>query len=203
MYYLPDGPEHGRSPGAADACSQTAWHVTSDGNLEEAQRGRETRPRARADFSSERRIRSLDMNETSILVPVDGSTTAEEGVRHVIALSKTGMAMKVHLLNVQAEWAPSRSEYEKREGMALHAFAANHATGSARALLTTAGLYFESHFRIGVVADEIVKLASEKRCQSIVMGTRRLGTLAGLILGSVARTVVRRAPVPVTLVRET
>jgi nucleotide-binding universal stress UspA family protein len=202
MYYLPNGPEHGRSPGAADACGQRAWHVTSDGNLEETESGREDRPGARADFSSERRIRSLDMNETSILVPVDGSMTAEEGVRHVIALSKTGMAMKVHLLNVQAEWAPPRSEYEKREGMALHAFA-NHATRSARALLTAAGLYFESHFRIGVVADEIVKLASENRCQSIVMGTRRLGTLAGLILGSVARTVVRRAPVPVTLVRET
>jgi nucleotide-binding universal stress UspA family protein len=143
------------------------------------------------------------MNETSILVPVDGSKTAEGGVRHVIGLSRTGMAMKVHLLNVQAEWAPPRSEYEKREGMALHALAANHATSSARGLLTGAGLHFESHFRIGVVAEEIVKLAREKRCQSIVMGTRRLGTVAGLILGSVARTVVRRAAVPVTLVRGT
>lgn len=124
-------------------------------------------------------------------------------MRHVIRLSSTGMATKVHLLNVQAEWPPTKPPYEKREGAALQVLAANNATRSARALLAGAGLDFESHLRVGEAADEIVKLAREKRCHSIVMGTRRLGTLAGLILGSVAKTVLHRTAVPVTLVKET
>lgn len=142
-------------------------------------------------------------NKAAILVPVDGSKAAENAVRHVIRLSTNGMAIKVHLLNVQGEWAPARSEYEKREGAALQVLAANNATRSARALLAAAGVDFESHLRIGEVTEEILKLAREMRCHDIVMGTRNLGTLAGLILGSVASTVLRRAAVPVILVKET
>ena len=156
-----------------------------------------------ADFSGERPLRNLRLNKAAILVPVDGSKAAEEAVRHVIRLSTNGMAMMVHLLNVQGEWAPARSEYEKREGAALQILAANNATRSARTLLAAADVDFESHLRIGEVADEILKLAREIRCHDIVMGTRRLGTLAGLILGSVASTMLRRAALPVTLIKET
>jgi nucleotide-binding universal stress UspA family protein len=169
------------------------YYPATGAGVDQAERRRE----------GERSTRNLRLNKAAILVPVDGSKAAEDAVRHVIRLSTNGMAMKVHLLNVQAEWAPTRSEYEKREGAALQVLAANNATRSARALLTGAGVDFESHLRIGEVADEIVKLAREMRCHDIVMGTRRLGTLAGFILGSVTSSVLRRAAVPVTSVRGT
>ena len=35
----------------------------------------------------------------------------------------------------------------------------------------------------------------------IIMGTRGLGGLAGLLMGSVATDVIKNAPVPVTLVK--
>jgi nucleotide-binding universal stress UspA family protein len=116
----------------------------------------------------------------TILVPGDGSRAS-------------GMALKVHLLNVQGEW---------REGSALPVMAAGNATRAARALLSGARVDFESHVRIGAAAEGILRLAREQRCHKIVMGTRRLGTLAGLLLGSVARQVLRFAAVPVTLVGE-
>ena len=126
----------------------------------------------------------------SVLVPVDGSSASHNAVRHVIALSASGMAMTVHLLNVQHETIP------------VHAFAADNATRAARALLASAGVQFESHVRVGATAEAIVQLAREKRCHKIVMGTRRLGTFAGVFPGSVARQVLRLAGLPVTLVRE-
>jgi len=135
-------------------------------------------------------------------MPVDGSSVSEDAARHLIALSRTGMAMKVHLLNVQPEPPPAGSEYERREAIAVQVLAANKATEGASSLLAGAGLEFERHIRIGVAADVIVRLAREKRCHKIVMGTRRLGTVAGFLTGSVAGSVLRSAAVPVTLVRQ-
>jgi nucleotide-binding universal stress UspA family protein len=40
-----------------------------------------------------------------------------------------------------------------------------------------------------------------ERAESIVMGTRGLGAMAGLVLGSVAMKVVQLARIPVTLVK--
>ncbi|MCJ9712965.1 universal stress protein, partial [Bordetella hinzii] len=41
----------------------------------------------------------------------------------------------------------------------------------------------------------------EKQCDRIVMGTRGLGAVGGLVLGSVAQKVIHLSPVPVTLVK--
>jgi nucleotide-binding universal stress UspA family protein len=149
-----------------------------------------------------KRRREARRATASILVPVDGSKVAEDAVRHVIGLARSGMAMKVHLLNVQPEAAAALSEYEKREALALQIMAADKASEGARALLAGACLDVERHLRIGCAAEAIARLARQKRCQKIVMGTRRLNTVAGFFLGSVASQVLRLTTVPVTLVRE-
>src|SRR5689334_15621901 len=64
--------------------------------LAQAEHRRETGRGAQADVPGERRVRARHMN---ILVPVDGSRASENAVRHVIGLSVSGMAVKVHLLN--------------------------------------------------------------------------------------------------------
>jgi nucleotide-binding universal stress UspA family protein len=89
-----------------------------------------------------------------------------------------------------------------RESAAFQVLAADNATRAARALLAGAGIDFESHLRVGGAAEAIARFAREKRCHKIVMGTRRLGTLAGIVGGSVAKQVLRLTAVPVTLVRE-
>jgi nucleotide-binding universal stress UspA family protein len=203
MYYLPKGPENGRSPRTEDIGDRSGSQVSAAVGLAEAEHRREARSVAGADVSGERPIRDLGVSKATILVPVDGSKVSEDAVRHVVRLSTSGMAMKVHLLNVQEEWPPPRCEDEKRDGVALHIRAATKATQSARALLAGASLDFESHMRVGTVADAIVRFAREKRCHKIVMGTRRLGTIAGFVLGSVASSVIRLTTIPVTLVKET
>ncbi len=136
-----------------------------------------------------------------ILVPVDGSRASDRAVRHVIALKTAGLAIDPVLLNVQPEWAPRRSRHEKRIGALRHAEAAEKSKRSAIALLDQAHLPFKSYTRIGPTADAILKIARQKRCDQIVMGRRGLGTLGGLLLGSVSTKVAQLADVPVTLVK--
>ncbi len=49
----------------------------------------------------------------------------------------------------------------------------------------------------------ILSVASEKKCDLIVMGTHGRGTLADVVMGSTARRVIRRSEVPVLVVRMT
>jgi len=191
MYHLP----------RRSKTAERAAFVAAAGQRAEGERRGEARRGSEADVSGERPVRDFPLRQASILVPVDGSKVSEDAVRYVIGLARSGMSMRVHLLNVQPE-AASRSDYEKREALALQIMAADQATEGARALLAGASLDFERHFRIGAAAEVIARLARQKRCHKIVMGTRRLNTLAGFLLGSVASRVLRLTAVPVTLVRE-
>jgi len=53
----------------------------------------------------------------------------------------------------------------------------------------------------GEPAAEIVKLARKEKAAIIVMGTRGLGALKSVFMGSVAQAVVSDSPVPVLLVK--
>jgi nucleotide-binding universal stress UspA family protein len=55
---------------------------------------------------------------------------------------------------------------------------------------------------IGHAADQIVAYAAEHGVDLIVMGTHGRGALARVIVGSVAERVVRMAPCPVFIVRD-
>jgi nucleotide-binding universal stress UspA family protein len=53
----------------------------------------------------------------------------------------------------------------------------------------------------GSITKEILRIADEKNCDQIAMGTRGMGALGSLFLGSVAQGVVHHAKVPVLLVK--
>jgi nucleotide-binding universal stress UspA family protein len=59
----------------------------------------------------------------------------------------------------------------------------------------------EHRLVVGDPASEILRAASEPRCDVIVMGTHGRTGLGRLLMGSVAEQVVRRAPCPVVTVR--
>ncbi len=54
---------------------------------------------------------------------------------------------------------------------------------------------------IGTPADQIVRVCRERKCDLIVMGTHGYGAIKDAIMGGTARKVLRRAHVPVLLVR--
>jgi nucleotide-binding universal stress UspA family protein len=59
----------------------------------------------------------------------------------------------------------------------------------------------ESRFRQGDAAAEILAVAENLGCSLIVMGAHGRTGLARLLLGSVAESVMRRAPCPVLIVK--
>ena len=53
----------------------------------------------------------------------------------------------------------------------------------------------------GVIAIEIIRVAKERGVDQIAMGTRGMGAMGNLFLGSVAQGVIQQSPVPVLLVK--
>ena len=71
----------------------------------------------------------------------------------------------------------------------------------AREKLDAAGIKNAFHIGVGDPAEVIVQYAEDKQCEQIVMGTRGLGTVSNLVLGSVATKAIHLAKVPVLLVK--
>jgi nucleotide-binding universal stress UspA family protein len=137
-----------------------------------------------------------------ILVPVDGSEPSSHALAHAIALSRRCGAVDIEVVNVQAaidglvQKFVSQAmidEYHRTEGEA--------ALAPARALLAAAGTNHQASMRVGGVAETIVDHAARTHCDLIVMGTRGLGAVGGMVMGSVATKVVHLAGIPVTLVK--
>lgn len=137
-----------------------------------------------------------------VLVPVDGSEPARRATLHVLHLAARGLEVEVHLLNVRlgvrgvAASFVSTSDlenYHREEGM--------QALAESMRLIEAAGLKPHAHVCVGESGEMILAFAKRLNCEQIVMGTRGLGPVTELLLGSVARQVVGDAPVPVTLVR--
>jgi nucleotide-binding universal stress UspA family protein len=136
-------------------------------------------------------------------VPVDGSEHAERAVRFATQLAREASRLRIVLLNVQP--APSTVDTLGMGQRAIldHLRARGGDTlGAARKILADARVAHDARAEIAdEPAMEIARVAREEKCDQIVMGTRGLGALAGLALGSVATKVVHLADVPVTLVR--
>jgi nucleotide-binding universal stress UspA family protein len=70
----------------------------------------------------------------------------------------------------------------------------------ARQLLG-AGLEIHNDLLFGPAAEEIVNAAEIRKCDLIIMGSRGVGGLRGLLLGSHAQKVIAHAGCPVLIVR--
>lgn len=139
-----------------------------------------------------------------ILVAVDGSDNSGRVIDFLIKKSGWyGDSLEVQLLNVQMPIAgvnvkmfisnESLKEYYRDEGTA--------ALKQAREKLDAARVPYAHHIGVGDPAEVIVDYAKSKGCEQILMGSRGLGSVSSLVLGSVATKVLHLTDVPVTLVR--
>jgi nucleotide-binding universal stress UspA family protein len=140
-----------------------------------------------------------------ILVPVDGSAPANRAVAQAIRMARGRPDAEIILVNVQ-----DRETLDVSDISAVMTVAADRETAErqskkalqkAVSLCRKAEVKFESRAEIGPIAKTINSLARATRADHIVMGTRGLGALRNLVLGSVATKVVHLATIPVTLVK--
>ena len=71
----------------------------------------------------------------------------------------------------------------------------------AKARLENAGITLDAHVRTGNPAEVIADFSREYHCDLIVMGTRGMGTIKNLLLGSVASKVIHLTEKPLLLVK--
>jgi nucleotide-binding universal stress UspA family protein len=138
-----------------------------------------------------------------ILVPLDGSELAEAALPRVAALARASGA-RVTLLQVVGPPAPELRPSEvaglPEDDEALAERARRYLAGAA-ARLSEQGVGVETEVAFGWPAERIGAAAAEGHADLIAMSTHARGGLDRLIVGSVADQVLRRAEVPVLLVR--
>jgi nucleotide-binding universal stress UspA family protein len=138
-----------------------------------------------------------------ILLPVDGSAHSDRAVKHLAAMLQLCTGHDVVLANVQAPiTAPEvLSHMPPREIEAMQETRGGDALASARAVLDAAGIAYTPAVLLGPVAETIAKYASETGCDKIIMGTRGLGALGSVLMGSVTADLLRLTDLPITLVK--
>lgn len=139
----------------------------------------------------------------NILLPVDGSPHSDRATRHVIALLQGCSGHAVLLLNVQEPIdAPEvRSHMRADEIEAMQTSRGGDALASARALLDASGVAYTPNVLIGPLAETIHQFAADQACDKIVMGTRGLGAVGSVLLGSVTTELLQLTELPVTLIK--
>ena len=136
-----------------------------------------------------------------VLVPVDGSENSLRAVQFV--LKKTPLyeePLELHLLNVQHPF-PGTIQGVHEQAERYHHDEGAKALAPARKALDAAGVKYVYHISVGEPAEAIAHFAKDKKIEQIVMGTRGLGSIANMLLGSVASKVLHLVEVPVLLVK--
>ena len=140
-----------------------------------------------------------------ILVPIDGSETAERGLREAIGIA-AAVGATIVVLNVTLESSilmEGMTMAYYKEAAAELVRAAGVMVDQASKAVTGAGVACETavvEATAGAAWETIVEQAVQRRCDLVVMGTHGRRGLKRLTLGSDAELVVRHAGVPVLLV---
>lgn len=137
-----------------------------------------------------------------ILFATDDSDHARKAMATVVELAKLTGA-RVTVLHAFPEVTGLRvmasGDYEELVSKLI---------GEGRELLKTVvanleveGIKVDEDLASGPAAEAIINAAQHRKCDLIVMGTRGLGNLEGMLVGSVSHKVLHHAHCPVLLVR--
>jgi nucleotide-binding universal stress UspA family protein len=150
-------------------------------------------------------LREVPVPERSyrkVLIPLDGSASSGRAAAFMARRARAIADLQLLAINVQEpveHWHRAAAEvdatlrHRRDHGEAL--------CRSACEVLSRAAGKFEFEVRFGDPAPVISETASGEGCDLIVMGTRGLVSLGGLILGSVAFKTLHAANVPIMLIK--
>jgi nucleotide-binding universal stress UspA family protein len=136
----------------------------------------------------------------SIVIATDGSAGATHAIREGLELARTAGAQVTFLsvVGVPALYGAPLYEETLSAELARAREAAAVALDEAKAM----GVDADSEIVHGDAPSEIVRFGESHGADLLVVGTRGLGALKSLVLGSVSRYVVNHAQVPVLVVKE-
>ncbi|MCS3467315.1 nucleotide-binding universal stress UspA family protein [Pseudomonas sp. JUb42] len=140
-----------------------------------------------------------------VLIAYDGSEASKRALQYVIDFTGClARPLEVHVVNVQngpviyGDYITGNLIEQINDGLLA---TAQRALDEAGALLKAANVSYELHPAIGNVPEQIESAIRQLSCDTVVMGTRGLGSIGGLLLGSVANRVIHDVSVPVVLIK--
>lgn len=134
-----------------------------------------------------------------IIVPVDGSEHSHRALTYAQAMAdKFGATLWLVHAFPQTSDLLGYSEYEKL--IARRESAGQEILDQAREQVGDR-LDVREELLEEPAAEAIIRVAHTREADLIIMGTRGLGSLQGLLMGSVTHKVLNHAPCPVMLIR--
>lgn len=138
-----------------------------------------------------------------VLVPFDGSEQSVNAIDHVLAEFTGSQVTLLHVIN------PARAGYGAQAGIPTSSEEwLEEAEAEAESLFDDAreraadhDVELDTATEVGNPSRVIVEYAEADGIDHVVMGSHGREGLSRVLLGSVAENVVRRSPVPVTVVR--
>jgi len=135
---------------------------------------------------------------TKILLATDGSGDAAQATEAATDLAKKS-GSELHVVHV---WHDVPSPYAhkfvrgelKRQGQEI-------LDEQVRKIEEAGGTVTRDHLREGRTSDEVIKLSEELAVGLLVVGSRGMGTVRRILMGSHSEEIVHRARVPVLVVR--
>jgi nucleotide-binding universal stress UspA family protein len=140
----------------------------------------------------------------NVLVPIDGSDSSLRAVVFAAERAKEIADAALHVLvvhspvDVHGEIQVYVGEQKMREFVSERN---QWILSRAEQQLHTSGVSYTTEEAEGDAAHIIAQRAAELGCEAIIMGTRGLGRIANLVMGSTAMKVVHLTSLPVTLVK--
>lgn len=144
-----------------------------------------------------------------VILPVDGSPSSMRAAEYVVSLARRikSEPLEVDLVNVQ-DAAVGLSSLMGGDAAEVGARLAarckemgEQILAAPQELLRTAGVVARGIVLVGEPAASIAAHVERYGADAVVMGTRGLGTVGALVLGSVATKVIYLVKPPVTLVK--
>ncbi len=140
----------------------------------------------------------------SVLIPFDGSDGAKRALQYAIDFVREYGRLSIHLINVQDEPVVygdylTASLLDSLRKAALRA--AGEVLDGGLQMLAAAGIEGQGHSALGGVAEQVARAVDTHGCDTVIMGTRGMGAVSNLLMGSVATRVVHLSKVPVLLVK--
>ncbi|MDK8194240.1 universal stress protein [Paenibacillus sp. UMB7766-LJ446] len=136
-----------------------------------------------------------------ILVAVDGSEHANKALEKAVVLAES-LKQPASLIIVHVN--PSISLNEPALGVDLEARIAEegqHIIQPVNALLAGHAVHYETLLIAGDPVNEICRVAEDRDCDLVVMGTGGKSMLAEIVVGSVSHGVLKHAGCPVLTVK--
>jgi len=133
-------------------------------------------------------------------VPVDGSDHALKALNYALEMAekydaKVEIMTVVNEVKMAPDWAREYSEKLREQGEEILT------SIFSKAVKQKPDLDISKCLAEGYASEEILKCAERGHHDLIVMGSRGMGLMRGLVLGSVSSRVVNQAKIPVLIVK--